>query len=43
MAEQRDLAAIAQDKPVSRAAGAVIIALWMAAGALAIWLVWKYL
>jgi uncharacterized membrane protein YkvA (DUF1232 family) len=43
MAEHRELAARSQDRPVSRGAAAIIIALWIGASALVIWLVWKRL
>ena len=39
MAEHRELAAAAQDRPVSRTAAAIIIAIWGAGIALTIWLV----
>jgi uncharacterized membrane protein YkvA (DUF1232 family) len=38
MAEHRELATAAQDRPVSWTAAAIVIALWGAAIALAIWL-----
>jgi len=41
MAEHRDLAEAAQDQPVSRAAAAVIIGVWIAAGVATAWFVWK--
>jgi uncharacterized membrane protein YkvA (DUF1232 family) len=37
MAEHRELATAAQDRPVSRTAAAIIIAIWGAAIALTIW------
>jgi uncharacterized membrane protein YkvA (DUF1232 family) len=37
MAEHRELASAAQDRPVSRAAGAVIIAIWLVSVVLAAW------
>jgi uncharacterized membrane protein YkvA (DUF1232 family) len=43
MAEHRKLAVMAQDRPVSLRAAAIIIALWVGASALVIWLVWKRL
>jgi uncharacterized membrane protein YkvA (DUF1232 family) len=43
MAEHRELAKAAQDRPVSRGAAAAIIAIWMAACALVAWLVWRHL
>jgi uncharacterized membrane protein YkvA (DUF1232 family) len=43
MAEHRELAEAAQDRPVSRGAAAAIIAIWMAACALVAWLVWRHL
>lgn len=39
MAEHRSAAAAAQDRPVSLVAALVIIAVWIAAAALAVWLV----
>lgn len=39
MAEHRAIAAAARDRPVSPIAAAVIVAVWIAAAALAIWLV----
>jgi ABC-type uncharacterized transport system permease subunit len=41
MAEHRALAEAAQDRPVSRGAAAVIVAVWIAAMALLSWWVWK--
>ena len=43
MAEHRELAKAAQDRPVSRGAGVAIIAVWLAACALVTWLVLKHL
>jgi uncharacterized membrane protein YkvA (DUF1232 family) len=43
MAEHRALAEAAQDRPVSRVAAAVIVAVWIAAMALLSWFVWKQL
>jgi uncharacterized membrane protein YkvA (DUF1232 family) len=40
IAEHRDLADAAQDRPVSRAAAAVIIAVWIVAAGATAWLVW---
>jgi uncharacterized membrane protein YkvA (DUF1232 family) len=42
MAEHRALAAAAQDRPVSRVAGAVIVGLWIVALALATWFAWRW-
>ncbi len=41
MAEHRELAAAAQERPVSRVAAAVIACLWIASVALVVWLVWR--
>ena len=41
MAEHRALATAAQDRPVSKTAAIVIIAIWIAAIALMAWLVYK--
>lgn len=41
MAEHRELAAAAQERPVSRLAAAVIACLWIASVALVVWLVWR--
>src|SRR6266849_170417 len=43
MAEHRELAKAAQDRPVSRGGAAAIIAVWIAVCALVTWLVWKHL
>ena len=43
MAEQRELAAAASDRPVSRTAGAVIVAIWIASAILCGWLLFRYL
>jgi uncharacterized membrane protein YkvA (DUF1232 family) len=43
MAEHRELAAAAHDKPVSRTAAAVIVAIWIASAILCGWLIWRYL
>jgi uncharacterized membrane protein YkvA (DUF1232 family) len=40
MAEFRATAAAREGRPVSRTAAAAIIALWLAAGALVVWLAW---
>jgi hypothetical protein len=42
MAEHRELAAAAQDRPVSRGAAFVIICLWIAAFALCAWLAYDF-
>lgn len=42
MAEHRDLAAAAQERPVSRTAAAMIVCIWTAAVVLAGWLVYRY-
>jgi uncharacterized membrane protein YkvA (DUF1232 family) len=42
MAEHRALAAASQEQPVSRAAGTVIVCIWVAAIALAGWLAYRY-
>ncbi|HEY7661500.1 MAG TPA: YkvA family protein [Xanthobacteraceae bacterium] len=41
MAEHRMLAAAAQDRPVSRTAAIVIALVWLACGALAVWLCYR--
>jgi len=41
MAEHRDLAEAAQDRPVSRTAAAVIVGVWVAAAAATAWFIWK--
>jgi uncharacterized membrane protein YkvA (DUF1232 family) len=43
MAEHRELAAAAHDRPVSRTAAAVIVAIWIASAILCGWLTWRYL
>ena len=43
MAEHRELAAGAQERPVSRATAAVIVCIWIASIVLAGWLVSQYL
>ena len=43
MAEHRELAAAAHDRPVSRTAAAVIVAIWIASAILCGWLIWLYL
>jgi uncharacterized membrane protein YkvA (DUF1232 family) len=42
MAEHRELAAAAHDRPVSRTAAAVIVAIWIASALLCGWLIWRY-
>jgi len=42
MAEHRDLAAAAQDRPVSRTAAIVIACIWAASIALCGWLAYRY-
>lgn len=41
MAEHRELAAVAQERPVSRIAAAVIACLWIASAGLVVWLVFR--
>jgi uncharacterized membrane protein YkvA (DUF1232 family) len=43
MAEHRDMAIAAQDRPVSRAAAAVIVTIWVVAIGLTVWVVIRYL
>src|SRR6476469_6047273 len=43
MAEHRDTAIAAQDRPVSRAAAAVIVTIWVVAIGLTVWVVIRYL
>ena len=43
MAEHRDLAAAAQERPVSRAAASVIACIWFASIVLCAWLAYRYL
>ena len=42
MAEHRELAAATHDKPVSRTAAIVIVAIWIASAFLCGWLMWRY-
>jgi len=42
MAEHRELAAAAHDRPVSRTAAAVIVAIWIVSAILCGWLIWRY-
>jgi uncharacterized membrane protein YkvA (DUF1232 family) len=42
MAEHRALATAAQDRPVSRTAGAIIVAIWVASVAFTVWLGFRY-
>jgi uncharacterized membrane protein YkvA (DUF1232 family) len=42
MAEHRDMAIAAQDRPVSRAAAAVIVTIWVVAIGLTVWVVTRY-
>ena len=42
MAEHRDLAAAAQDRPVSRVAAVAIVCIWIASIALCGWLAYRY-
>jgi uncharacterized membrane protein YkvA (DUF1232 family) len=42
LAEHRELAAAAHDRPVSRTAAAVIVAIWIASAILCGWLIWRY-
>jgi uncharacterized membrane protein YkvA (DUF1232 family) len=42
MAEHRELATAAQQRPVSRAAAAVIVSIWVVCVVLAGWLAWRY-
>jgi uncharacterized membrane protein YkvA (DUF1232 family) len=42
MAEHRDVAAAAQDRPVSRAAAIVVIGVWVGAAAVSAWLLARY-
>lgn len=41
MAEHRELAAVAQERPVSRIAAAVVACLWIASAGLVVWLVFR--
>jgi len=43
MAQHRDMAAAAQDRPVSRAAGMAIVAIWLSAIGLTVWIAMRYL
>ena len=43
MAQHRDTAIAAQDRPVSRAAAAVIVTIWVVAIGLTVWVVIRYL
>src|SRR5947199_10868111 len=43
MAEHRDLAAAAQERPISRTAGVVIICIWIVSIALIGWIGYRYL
>ena len=42
MAEHRELAAVAQDRPISRTAALVIVCVWIASIALVGWLGYRY-
>jgi uncharacterized membrane protein YkvA (DUF1232 family) len=42
MAEHRALADAAMERPVSRSAAAVVVAIWIAAIALTVWLAWRH-
>jgi uncharacterized membrane protein YkvA (DUF1232 family) len=42
MAEHRDVAAAAQDRPVSQAAAIVVIGVWVGAAAVSAWLLARY-
>jgi uncharacterized membrane protein YkvA (DUF1232 family) len=42
LAEQRERAAAAGEKPISRTAGAVIVAVWIASAGLCGWLIFRY-
>jgi uncharacterized membrane protein YkvA (DUF1232 family) len=42
MAEHRELAATAQERPISRAAAVAIVGIWIASIALCGWLVYRY-
>jgi uncharacterized membrane protein YkvA (DUF1232 family) len=42
MAEHRELAAAASDKPISRTAAIVIVAIWIASAILCGWLIFRY-
>ena len=43
MAEHRELAAAAHERPASRTAAAVIVAIWIASAILCGWLIWRYM
>jgi uncharacterized membrane protein YkvA (DUF1232 family) len=43
MAEHRDLAAAAQERPVNRTAAIVIVFIWLTSVALCVWLAYRYL
>lgn len=43
MAEHRELASAAEDRPVSDRAAAVVVALWLAAVGFAMWILWRRL
>ena len=43
MAEQRERAAAASERPICRIAGAIIVAVWIASAVLCGWLVFRYL
>src|SRR5262245_41980278 len=43
MAQHRDVAIAAQDRPVSRVAGAVIVTIWILAIGLTVWMTLRYL
>jgi hypothetical protein len=42
MAQHRDMAAAAEDRPVSRAAGVVILVIWLLAVGLTVWIAIRY-
>jgi uncharacterized membrane protein YkvA (DUF1232 family) len=43
MAEHRALAVAAQDRPVSKAAAAIVVAIWLLAIGATVWLAYRYL
>ena len=43
MAEHRERAAAAQDRPVSRTAGIVVVCVWVILAAMCCWLAWRLL
>jgi len=43
MAEHREMAIAAQDRPVSRAAAAAIVTIWVVAIGLTVWMAIRYL